>query len=60
MAKAKSRKRSSGAKNKKRTAAGRPRNPFAIVLRKRAAGAEASPRAYKRRAKHPTKIVVEE
>ena len=58
MAKAKSRKRSSGAK--KKAVSGRPRNPFAIVLRKRAAGAESSPRAYKRRAKHPTKIVVEE
>jgi hypothetical protein len=58
MAKAKSRKRSSGAK--KKVASARPRNPFAIVLRKRAAGAEASPRAYKRRSKHPTKIVVEE
>jgi hypothetical protein len=58
MAKAKSRKRSSGAK--KKTATGRPRNPFAIVLRKRAAIAEPSPRAYKRRTKHPTKIVVEE
>ncbi|HEY2892404.1 MAG TPA: hypothetical protein VGJ31_17335 [Dongiaceae bacterium] len=58
MAKAKSRKRSNG--GRKKTTAGRPRNPFAIVLRKRAAGAEASPRAYKRRAKHPTKIVVEE
>jgi hypothetical protein len=58
MAKAKSRKRSS--RGKKKMAAGRPRNPFAIVLRKRAAGAEPSPNAYKRRAKHPTKIVVEE
>jgi hypothetical protein len=58
MAKAKSRKRSSG--GNKKTVAGRPRNPFAIVLRKRAAGAEPSPKTYRRRAKHPTKIVVEE
>ena len=58
MAKAKSRKRSSG--GKKQAVTGRPRNPFAIVLRKRASGAEPSPRAYKRRTKHPTKIVVEE
>jgi hypothetical protein len=58
MAKAKSRKRSSG--NKTKSAIGRPRNPFAIVLRKRAAGAEPSPRAYRRRSKHPTKIVMEE
>jgi hypothetical protein len=58
MAKAKSRKRSNV--GKKKAAPGRPRNPFAIVLRKRAAGAEASPRAYRRRAKHKRKIEVEE
>ncbi len=58
MAKAKSRKRSSG--RAKKALPGRPRNPFAIVLRKRAAGAEASPRAYKRRGKHKTKIEAEE
>jgi hypothetical protein len=58
MAKAKSRKRSSGAK--KKAPPGRPRNPFAIVLRKRAPGAEASPRAYRRRPKHEKKIEAEE
>ena len=58
MAKAKSRKRSSG--SKKKAAPGRPRNPFALVLRKRPGGAEASPRAYRRRTKHKRKIEVEE
>jgi hypothetical protein len=58
MAKAKSRKRSSGSKRK--VAPGRPRNPFAIVLRKRAAVAQTSPRAYRRRAKHKKKIEVVE
>ena len=58
MAKAKSRKRSSGAV--KKAAHGRPRNPFALVLRKRAAGAEPSSRAYKRRARHKKKIEVQE
>jgi hypothetical protein len=58
LAKAKSRRRSSG--GKKKAVAGRPRNPFAIVLRKRAGGAEATPRAYKRRSKHKRKIEVEE
>ena len=58
MAKAKSRKQSSG--RAKKVPAGRPRNPFAIVLRKRAGGAEASPRAYQRRTKHGKKIEAEE
>jgi len=58
MAKAKSRKRSSG--RGKKAAPGRPRNPFALVLRKRVAGAEPSLRAYKRRARHEKKIEVEE
>jgi hypothetical protein len=30
----------------------RPRNPFAIVVRRRVAGPEPSPRAYRRRPKH--------
>jgi hypothetical protein len=30
----------------------RPRNPFAIVVRRRASGPEPSPRAYRRRPKH--------
>jgi hypothetical protein len=58
MAKAKSRKRSTG--GAKRKPALRPRNPFALVLRKRAGGAEASPKAYQRKAKHKRKIEVEE
>ncbi len=58
MAKAKSRKRSSGGAKKKPGL--RPRNPFALVLRKRAGGAEASPKAYKRKAKHKRKIEAEE
>ncbi len=58
MAKAKSRRRSSG--KAKKQPSGRPRNPFALVLRRRAGGAEASPRAYRRRAKHRRKIEAEE
>ena len=58
MAKAKSRRRSSGKAKKKSSV--RPRNPFALVLRKRAGGAEASPKAYKRKAKHERRIEAEE
>jgi hypothetical protein len=53
MAKAKARRRSKGGSSGKAVpGAGRPRNPFAIVLRRRAAGAEPSPKAYRRRPKH--------
>ena len=53
MAKAKARRRSTGGISGKPIAGpGRPRNPFAIIVRRRAAGAEPSPRVYRRRPKH--------
>jgi hypothetical protein len=39
-------------KAKRRAGARRPRNPFAILVRRRKAGAQADPRAYRRRPKH--------
>jgi len=39
-------------KAKRRAGARRPRNPFAILVRRRKAGAQAEPRAYHRRPKH--------
>jgi hypothetical protein len=52
MAKAKARRRSTKGTSSKDTGPGRPRNPFAILVRRRAAGAEPSPKAYRRRPKH--------
>ncbi len=53
MAKAKARgKPKGGSSHNEAAAPGRPRNPFAIVVRRRAAGPEPSPRTYRRRPKH--------